>query len=63
MDQGGRLERMAGGFARHLLRGEPTQFFVDDGKKFGGGFGIAGMSPLQDMAKAAQLLWIAVGDV
>ena len=30
MHEGGGLERVAGGFVDHLLRGKPAEFFVND---------------------------------
>jgi hypothetical protein len=37
MDEGGWLERVTGGFAVHLLRCQPAQLVIDQGKQFGGG--------------------------
>jgi hypothetical protein len=31
VDEGGGLERMTGGFVGHLLRGQTTEFFVNNG--------------------------------
>jgi hypothetical protein len=41
VNQRGRLQRVAGGFVRHLVRGQATQFVIDQWKQFPGGFGVA----------------------
>ena len=41
VNERGRLERMAGGFARHLVRGHAAQFVIDERQQFLRRFGVA----------------------
>jgi hypothetical protein len=54
VDQGGGLERVAGGFVCHLLRRKPTKFLVNNWKKFGGSIWITVFHPFQNVCELAQ---------
>ncbi len=41
MDEGGRLQRLAGRFSRHLVRRQLAQFGIHQGQEFVGGLGVA----------------------
>ena len=58
VDEGGGLERMAGGFAGHLPRRQTAEFIVNDEEKFGGGFCITVFHPFQNMRELAQVFRI-----
>lgn len=54
VDEGGRLECMAGGLAGHLLSRQTAKFLVNDGEEFCGSSGIAAFHTFQDLRKLAQ---------
>ncbi len=55
VDEGGRLERMTGGFVRHFLCRQPAEFFIDNGEQLSGRLGIALSHPFQDMRELIHL--------
>ena len=54
VDQGGGLERMAGSFARHLLRSELAQFVIDQGQQLRHRLRFAPLRPFQNVRELAQ---------
>lgn len=47
--EGGGLQRLAGGLARHPLRSQPTQFLVNERQQFLGSLGIALLDAVEDL--------------
>ena len=53
VDERGGLERVAGGFVRHLMPGEPAQLVIDQREQLGRGLGIALLDGVQQPGDVA----------
>ena len=53
MNQRGGLESVAGTFARHLVRGQPAQFVIDERQQLLGGLGLALLDGFEDARDVA----------
>jgi hypothetical protein len=53
VNERGGLQRLAGGFAGHPLRGQSAQFLIDQREKFFGGFGVAVLDAVENARNVA----------
>ena len=53
MHKGGGLERVAGGFARHFLGREPSEFLIHQRKQLVSGLGVALLNGFEDKSRLA----------